>query len=47
MIKIQKKIKTNITSEEYIYDYYYILNLFNEKDKYYHFEKVIELKKDD
>ena len=43
----KEKTNTNITSEEYIYDCYYMLNQFNEKDKYYHFDKVIELKDED
>ena len=50
IIIIDKDLKDrkdrNIISEEYIYDCYYMLNKFNENDKYYHFDKIIELKED-
>jgi hypothetical protein len=42
--ELKEKNNENITSEEYIYDCYYMLHQFNEKEKCYHFDKVIELK---
>ena len=48
IIYVEKKSQKNndnkiIVSEEYIYDCFYMLNNFDENDKYYHFRNIIEI----
>ena len=48
IIYVEKELQNNndnkiIVSEEYIYDCFYMLNNFDEKDKYYHFRNYIEI----